>query len=106
MARYSDDMPSWYIDAKELWKMLIQRREQNKELSCAFTMNVGINQAVGLMNSLPSVDVVKVVRCKDCKHFVAPQGVPCCNNFYGLGFPQRNGDDFCSYGERRTKDGK
>ncbi|MBQ3215779.1 MAG: hypothetical protein IJB11_06660 [Oscillospiraceae bacterium] len=49
----------------------------------------------------PTVDAVEVVRCKDCKHFVSPQGVPCCDNFYGLGFPAHSGDDFCSYGERR-----
>ena len=46
-------------------------------------------------------DVVPVVRCKDCKHFVAPQGVPCCDNFYWLGFPNASGNDFCSYGERK-----
>ena len=50
----------------------------------------------------PTVDAVEVVRCKDCKHFVSPQGVPCCDNFYGLGFPAHSGDDFCSYGERRN----
>lgn len=43
----------------------------------------------------------KVVTCKDCKHFVAPQGVACCDNFFGLGFPNPSGDDFCSYGKRR-----
>ena len=48
-----------------------------------------------------TVDAVEVVRCKDCKHFVAPQGVPCCGNFYGLGFPNASGNDFCSYGERK-----
>lgn len=51
----------------------------------------------------PTVDAVEVVRCKDCKHFVTLQGVPCCDNFFGLGFPHPSGDDFCSYGERRTK---
>ena len=50
----------------------------------------------------PTVDAVEVVRCKDCKRFVSPQGVPCCDNFYGLGFPAHSGDDFCSYGERRN----
>ena len=60
---------------------------------------------VGLLEAIdeaPIVDAVPVVRCKDCKHFVAPQGVPVCDCFYGLGFA--NADDFCSYGERRTDD--
>ena len=51
-----------------------------------------------------TVDAVEVVRCKDCKHYVAPQGVPCCDCFYGLGFPNKSGNDFCSYGERRDND--
>ena len=54
----------------------------------------------------PTVDAVPVVRCKDCKHFVSPQGVPVCGCFYGLGFPSLSGDDFCSCGERRTNERK
>ena len=44
----------------------------------------------------------ETVLCKDCKHFVTPQGLPCCDNYFGLGFPHPSGYDFCSYGERRT----
>ena len=57
---------------------------------------------VRYLGTLPTVDAVEVVRCKDCRHFATPQGVPCCDNFFGLGFPRPSGDDFCSYGERRT----
>ena len=58
-----------------------------------------------LIEMQPTVDAVEVVRCKDCKHYVAPQGVPCCDCFYGLGFPNKSGNDFCSYGERRGDHG-
>ena len=44
-------------------------------------------------------DFVEVVRCKDCKHYVAPQGTKVCDCFEGLNFATDN--DFCSYGERR-----
>ena len=37
----------------------------------------------------PTADVVEVVRCKDCKHYIKA-----C-------FEWHDDDDFCSYGERR-----
>ena len=45
------------------------------------------------------VEYAEVVRCKDCKHYVAPQGTYVCDCFEGLNFATDN--DFCSYGERR-----
>lgn len=56
---------------------------------------------VTCVNSIPTADVVPVVRCKDCKHLMF-------SDFYGecvvghLGIVKP--DDFCSYGER--KDGE
>jgi hypothetical protein len=63
-------------------------------------------KAVGTreIDKAPTVEAEEVVRCKKCKHFVAPQGVPCCSNFFGLGFPHPSGNDFCSYGERRVSE--
>lgn len=40
------------IDADELWKKLIEQREENKELEVGFHMNMGINQAIGWLNSM------------------------------------------------------
>ena len=50
-------------------------------------------------------DVVKVVRCKDCKHREKHwiTGTPTCGNpYYGMasGVDLKD-DDFCSYGERK-----
>ena len=42
---------------------------------------------------LASIGYVKVVRCRDCKHY---EGVLCTN-----GFIDGNPDAFCSWGERR-----
>ena len=58
-------------------------------------------------STLPTVDAVEVVRCKDCKHYDNSEGICWCHlnsKFFpgGLdwhGFPE---DGFCSYGERRT----
>lgn len=56
-----------------------------------------------LVDSVPAVDAVPVVRCKDCIHY--DLGV--CLKIYSDGNAQkdswqsRNPNDFCSYGERR-----
>ena len=56
-----------------------------------------------LINEMPSVDAVEVVRCKDCKHaWIHPCGYVYCHrdgrNAYEMTF---NLDSFCSYGERK-----
>ena len=57
-------------------------------------------------------DVVKVVRCKDCKHFTTDCGVTYCDyhtshacdyDGYCDGVCDVCEDDFCSYGERREE---
>ena len=58
------------------------------------------------ITSFPTVDAVPVVRCKDCVHWYDREGV--CLKIYSDGavspyaWQDRNEDDFCSYGERRT----
>ena len=84
-----------FIDAKALAEMLEKIAEQDEML--IFHRDEIIDE----IYHAPTVDAVEVVRCKDCKHFVSPQGWPCCDEFLGLGFPNPSGDDFCSYGERR-----
>lgn len=50
-------------------------------------------------------DVVKVVRCKDCKHFCLDlsgrENHLCMRKEVGF-VVRRKADDFCSYGERKT----
>lgn len=76
------------VDKEELTRALQYDRDQYER-----------GFADGYMNAQQ-----ELVRCKDCKHFVAPQGVLCCDNFYGLCFPNASGNDFCSYGERKDND--
>lgn len=52
------------------------------------------------VDSIPTADVVEVVRCKECKH--SSQKVHICeitNYLYGENY-------FCAWGERRTDDGE
>lgn len=49
------------------------------------------------MTKIPTADVVEVVRCKDCKHFVSEV----CRHDFAMNLSR--GDDFCSYGERKEQ---
>lgn len=71
------------------------------------------------IEDFPSVDVVEVVRCKDCQ-YAKPYGrndgqvgYYCqhqnCTFLYGTNWerlfePTKEANDFCSYGERRCED--
>lgn len=63
------------------------------------------NNVIPTIEGYKSVDVVEVVRCKDCKHWNCVSRVTehmGCNIFYGAygrEYPT-NPDDFCSYGEK------
>jgi Pyruvate/2-oxoacid:ferredoxin oxidoreductase delta subunit len=46
----------------------------------------------------PTVDAVRVVRCKDCKWFCFHKTAIWCEKEEGLNHPKY--DSFCSYGER------
>lgn len=54
-----------------------------------------------LVDSVPTVDAVPVVRCKDCKHHY-DCGVHFCDRL-GMDCPD-DSDFFCSYGERKDGD--
>ena len=72
-----------------------------------------------LLETQPTVDAVEVVRCKDCQHFekkwsyhkTTSEDVGCGYCWHwdyetGMSPNQVDGDDFCSYGERRADHGK
>lgn len=64
-----------------------------------------------LVDSVPTVDAVVVVRCKDCKHSTLPSeltqrygkpGTLTCHNMHAPSNRRNVGsNDFCSYGERK-----
>lgn len=56
-----------------------------------------------LMVEAPAVDVVEVVRCKDCRFRSENDGLfKCFRGIYSFsGYKAVNPDDFCSYGERK-----
>ena len=57
--------------------------------------------AVRYLNTLPTVDAVEVVRCKDCKRRIEKRWCYSLHTYNGE--PAGVADDFfCSYGERRN----
>ena len=51
----------------------------------------------------PTADVVEVVRCRDCKHYVLNTfGIKFCSESRGLTLPYD--ETFCSYGERKVQE--
>lgn len=67
----------------------------------------GWNSAIKNIEEAPTVDVVEVVRCKDCKYYRNhPNGLCYAHTEpYGTGYKGEaicvEPDDFCSYGERK-----
>ena len=59
---------------------------------------------IDLINNQPTVDVVAVVRCKDCKYAYYYNEEGCrgfvCNGYFQYADVEPN--DFCSYGEMRN----
>lgn len=57
--------------------------------------------AVQIVEDMPEVDAVEVVRCKDCKWYVEDREFPpfCDNPICGMQHP--NDETFCSWGERK-----
>ena len=55
------------------------------------------------INRAPTIDAVPVVRCKDCKHAFDRSGrKPFGCYLHGKnGITLHDGDDFCSYGEKK-----
>lgn len=57
-----------------------------------------------LVDSIPTVDAVPVVRCKDCIHGFfhnSSGGMYCCTSPAGLSLETSN--SFCCYGERKEE---
>lgn len=81
-----------YIDADALKRSRIECQSSlmRFELSNAF---------VTLVDSIPTADVVPVVRCKDCKHR-DPEDYRCDCGCWHMPYITKD-EDFCSYGVRR-----
>ena len=92
------------IDADALKKLVKEFRDDVPQSSVRRYVCNAILSMFGDENQTPTIDVVPVVRCKDCKH---------CDEdtFFGrywcsrlMGAYQVKPGDFCSCGERKDGD--
>ena len=64
----------------------------------------GVETCIAVLEDMPTVDAVEVVRCRDCNH-CDPENYH-CDHYMGTVAPlRRKPEDFCSYGERKDGDG-
>ena len=84
----------------------IKREDAERLLRYYFLSALTEDERVDELNRIPSADVIKVVRCKECKYlkpftsqYGAGQYCECPCSFGGQGI--KKPDDYCSYGERR-----
>lgn len=55
------------------------------------------NEIEEKINAIPTVDVVPVIRCKDCKYaYINPSGAILCSSSMQM----KKQDGFCDYGDR------
>ena len=88
------------IDADALKTKAIRCETFNLYDAPVFFKAVGTNE----IDKAPTIDAVKVVRCRDCKHYEIhkPKVLENCER-NGYIIPKKP-DDFCSYGERKDGD--
>lgn len=91
-----------YIDVKRLcdWLKNLKSGFTKEELVFRDELIEHLQGNNGIVNVLPTADVVEVVRCRDCINnpgYVRSKGMVWCRKFRGDVHP--NG--YCSYGERK-----
>lgn len=103
-----------YIERENAYK-LISEHIETETGSYSAGRNTGLNIAKSIIHSkeqCPTVDVVKVVRCKDCKNayinsFSAQSGIALCKFWTNRANGEQvimQQDDYCSYGELKERE--
>ena len=98
-----------YIEREVLFEEIRKEFRPYWQIPCDYEDMVTqkmVTKMRGLIDKLPTADVVEVVRCKNCKYFCPYEGEEHkgdCAELVGLESCVYE-DDFCSYGER--KDGE
>ena len=93
-----------YIEREALIKRLEASPLIKKYLIMRGSQNL-INGIFDLIKRQPTVDVVEVVRCKDCEHWGGVIYGFVCRKFSGIETKIcMHADDFCSYGKRKEVD--
>lgn len=107
-----------YVDVENIPKLFNEKYNETKKLISDgeyFLDNIaeGFTEADRIIRAMPTADVVEVVKCKDCKYsremdkyeklLYLETCVGCTHHstsYYSL---IMQGDDYCSYGERKEE---
>lgn len=97
-----------YIDREKLTKHIEDEIEafgnpSESQKPLAYGGVLALRYCKSVAVTLPTADVVEVVRCKDCKYYDNEQCYHRRHDHHGQSVYQEE-DDFCSYGEKM--DGK
>lgn len=98
------------IDAEELMKFPLRRDNYDRENGNEHFIN-GIETVLEYAETMPTVDAVPVIRCKDCKYFIADTTTEtfvcvthsCTNDVMDMSFTVWE-DNYCSWAERRDNE--
>lgn len=89
-------------------KRLIDANKLEKLIHNHLTMHLFKEDILAAIAKQPTVDAVEVVRCKECGKWDKATG--CCSEFTSTRLPTggriafvTGEDDFCSYGERKSR---
>ena len=84
-----------YIEREELLKFIEETNTDDEWIVNQYNAD----WIYSFIESQPTADVVEVVRCKDCKHYVAEYCTRDIKGRTNMFYMQPT--DFCSYGERK-----
>lgn len=99
---------SRYIDADKLHEEIFEETKfkldpETNDVVKRLTMS--ISEVLRRINNQPSADVVKIIRCKNCKHWICNPNTDaygvCGKASYDDFEIIMENDDYCSYGEKR-----
>ena len=86
-------------ESYETLKLIRNELKYEKAIALEDAQLITFMECILRVKEQPTADVVEVVRCKDCKHFLLHR-MACINPFHN-GWCTIN--DYCSYGERRCE---
>jgi hypothetical protein len=99
----ADALEQFFLDeTKQLRKQIINDEVSDEEAVYIRSVMPAIEWARQTVHICPTVDAVKVVRCKDCDWYREDGGIcvnpKCGKSWYGCPVPDQH---YCSFGERR-----
>jgi len=95
------------IDADALKAAMIETLEQIKANpkmdGQEMHIIAGIAMLGEMIDGIPTIDAVPVVRCRECKYAYKSSVLPLVICGHGKGLVDPRPDSFCSYGERKEE---